>query len=1283
MYKGNVEGKKGGSSPPPPRTPVEAENSLQSKSVARLFDLLSEGEIEGFIDQDGNAASDVRKGIYFDGTPLMANDGTMNFEGVNVEFRDGLPDQDPITGIADGVPTETSVDDELLYNVYHYANITNVNVDSVLIKITVPALSNTDQTTGDISPTSVAITVDVKGNSDGSYTNVGTISISGKCVSSYQRLFRVPIAKMIQESTLSSSDTPYSIRVKRTTADSTSAYLQNKTYWTSYIEVIEQRLIYPDTAYVGIEIDAEQFGTSIPARAYKIRGIKVQIPSNYNPTTRVYTGIWDGSFTTAWTDNPAWIYYDLLTQLRYGLGLDDTILPDITCKWDLYEIGQYCDGLVDDGYGSTEPRFTCNCVIADVGEAYHVLNMLASAFRAMPFWGTGQVHITQDSPKDPTRQVSPVNVENGLFVYEGSGLKARHSVALVSWNDPNDFYRLAIEFVEDDDAIARYGWNPIDITAFACTSRGQAHRLGKWILETEQYETETCSYVAGFDHVDCLPGEIIEIADPAYTEVRHGGRIKDVNVGLDQITLDAAYDFQAGRTYYLTVVQPYSRWSSGDSYDTGQIVLHNSTLYKSKTDSNQNHEPPNATYWEVVTSVLATKTVTNPATETDVVTLTSALPEAPQDHSVWILTDSTDVDVRQMRVVSNVEIDPHKFAITGLIHDPDKYSRVEDGWEFDSDPTPRVPAGELAKPSSIVVEEFTYLEGQNHKFGAIISWQHANDSRVSFYEVQIKDVAVGVYNSIGETGTNTMDVRPIALGDYKVRIRSVGFGGMSQWVESSQFSITADPNPLPTPQNLNTLEGSQQYTGTTCEITWTAVDDVSITDNAPAYSSSTTYAQDDMVEYEERFYVSLQNSNLNHPPDSSPTWWRVCAVRSSKLKDYVVSVYATGGGIGSELRTEYVTDNKYTYSLEKNIYDHSGTPVRGVDFRVWARDVYENESAAPALLQATNPAPDMSSGTPTVTALAKALKIDWTSITPSDSDILKYRVYCDKNTNPTTLVAEVTKETTKWIEWELDVEDTYYAKVIPYDEFGVGTASLVGNAAPTKLSFDDIEGELSANIEMSDSDSNSASTLAALYDRVTDSGGVAYTLSGTDKYVQYKFPVQMLVDRVALWTNNANGRAYIAYSDDGQTWSYLKAEADHTLDSDGELLAASSQSDAQTNYWQLASGKNVTVFPNGIAVKYIRLYFTGTYSTTLYELVFVRLVLAEQMIADTLAAISADLGAITAGSLNIGSSKFVVDTSGNVTIKSATTGARLEIYNDKIKVYDASSVLRVQLGDLS
>lgn len=457
-------------------------------------------------------------------------------------------------------------------------------------------------------------------------TWTGNDTISGKTTSKYQRAYRIPLT----------GTGPWDIRVRRVTADSATQTLQNHTWFDSYTEIIDSKLRYPNSALVGVQVDSAQF-RSIPRRGYHIRGLRVRVPSNYDPVTRAYSGVWDGTFAVAWTNNPAWCFYDLVTSTRYGLG--EFVDADQVDKWALYDIGQYCDAFVDDGFGGEEPRFTCNLYLQTRQEAYTVVNTLASIFRGMAWWGSGTISVTADKPADAEMLFTAANVIGGAFNYSGSSIKARHTVALVSWNDPADQFRQKIEYVEDAAGIALYGVVEAEVLAAGCTSRGQAHRLGRWMLYSERLETETVSFRAGMDSTYLAPGSVIQTQDAARAGQRFGGRI--VSATTTAVTIDSPVTIEAGQTYTLSAILP--------------------------------------------DGTLETRAVSNApgaASVLDVVAFTTA----PQADAIWVLA-ATNLVPENWRVVGLAEVDKGVLEITALAHNPAKFDAVEQGLVLEPLPT--------------------------------------------------------------------------------------------------------------------------------------------------------------------------------------------------------------------------------------------------------------------------------------------------------------------------------------------------------------------------------------------------------------------------------------------------------------------------------------------------------------------------------------------------------------------------------------------------------------------
>jgi hypothetical protein len=509
----DIEGSGGKS--PESHTPTEDPNNLLTCAIGKTLEVLCEGEIKGLAGQFIHDPPSPGRSIFLDNTPLFDDDGNRNFKGANFNFRYGLPEQDPIAGFP-AIENETPLSLEVRKGTPITRIVDNVDTDDLRLKFMVPSFFEVSKANGDTHGSKVELTVEIQPDG-GSWSAPQTVTIEGKTNTAYETEI------ILKDLSNTYGAGPWSVRVTRVTLNSGKGHIQNQTYWESFTTVINERFSWPHVAYVGVEAHARQFGSKVPNTAYDIFGLcKLYIPTNYDPETRAYTGIWDGTFKTDWTDNPAWIFYDLCTNSRYGLGLE----PQYVNKWVLYQIAKYCDELVPDGAGGMEPRFTCNLYLQSQEDAFQVLNALASCFRAMPYWSSGMVSLGQDSPRDPTHIATPANVKNGHFEYSGTGLSARHSVAMVTWNDPDDSMKAAVEPVPDRDLIHRYGYKPIDVLAVGCTRRSQAIRQGKWILDSEKNERASIHFVGGQDFCDAVPGCLIQVHDPRWAGVRFGGRAK-------------------------------------------------------------------------------------------------------------------------------------------------------------------------------------------------------------------------------------------------------------------------------------------------------------------------------------------------------------------------------------------------------------------------------------------------------------------------------------------------------------------------------------------------------------------------------------------------------------------------------------------------------------------------------------------------------------------------------------------------------------------------------------
>jgi|ETNvirome_6_1000_1030641.scaffolds.fasta_scaffold00181_9 predicted phage tail protein len=592
---GGGKGGGGGSS-----APKEDDNTLFSASKARVIDLVSEGEIVGLI----NGA----KSIFVDQTPLQDASGTYNYDDFSYTTREGTNSQTSIPGF-EGTQNTTEINVEVKNGSPGpiIRTFTSSIVDAVRVTLYVNALTDINNDESTLHGSSVSYKIYLKKDSD-SWYEAKSHSISGKTTTKYERSYRLDIPAAWKSAGFST----ISIKVERTTGDPSSSKVTNNLYFGSYTQVIDNRLTYPNSALIATQIDSRQFD-SIPSRGYEIKGVKVKVPSNYTAydpghcslggyrrkdtceaaggtwtgtlvNTNLYDGTWDGTFDTEWTCNPAWILYDLATENRYGLGR--WLSSNQIDKWALYEIAKYCDAVnnqgnfigVDDGWGNKEARFTCNLYLQSAEEAYKVVSDIASTFRGMLYWQQGMITAVQDAPKDPIMNFSEANVIDGNFTYEGTSRKQRHNVALVTWNNPEDLYKQNVEYVEDAAGIVTAG-NQIfskSVRAVGCTSQSQARRIGKWLLYTEKYETETITFKTGMEGAGVRPGDLIKVADPSRAGVRYGGRVAAGST-TSLIKLDSSTPVTGGTcsnvsyTTKATCEAASATWTDGPVYNLALI----------------------------------------------------------------------------------------------------------------------------------------------------------------------------------------------------------------------------------------------------------------------------------------------------------------------------------------------------------------------------------------------------------------------------------------------------------------------------------------------------------------------------------------------------------------------------------------------------------------------------------------------------------------------------------------------------------------------------------------
>lgn len=568
---------------------------------------------------------------------------------------------------------------------------------------------------------------------------------------------------------------PWLLCVSRVTADNDKVNLQNTTFWAAYTEIIEEKFIYPDSAYIGLAVNSELFGNRIPSRAYDVYGREILVPANYKPSTRRYSGFWDGTFKKAWSDNPAWCFMDMVVNDRFGLGHRISIDQIDTGK--LYEIAQYCDELVPDGYGGREPRFTLNCVLNTRTEAYQLLNTLASVFRGMLYWGSNTIGFGFDAPRSEDVIVGRANVIGGVFNYSSSSDRARHNSILVTWNDPADADRPSIEVVEDNKDIAKRGLRQTDVYAFGCKSRGQANRFGKWILYTEKYETETVTYRASLDHLTVVPGMVAGIVDPTISGADFAGRV--VSVSGTELTLDRDVTLSAGQSYEINVID-----------DTGSIQTR---------------------------TIITVSGVT-----TRIVQIASALIPAVTKGKMWSIS-ATNVKPRQFRIVTIVEAEPHIFEVTGIEHNPSKFDYVDRDFKLEPVNYSLFSSGEVKPPINLDIVETLFKSNNQLRTRVMLSWQAGTDNRVFLYRVAFRASDGGVFLQDRFTSDEHIDIDDLEPGTYDFYVYGIAAAGESAALSAERVIILGKAAP---PGDVQNLRADRQVNGVVLQ--WDVVKDLDL-----------------------------------------------------------------------------------------------------------------------------------------------------------------------------------------------------------------------------------------------------------------------------------------------------------------------------------------------------------------------------------------------------------------------------------------------------------------------
>lgn len=717
-----IKGRKGGSSGS--RTPTEQPDDLQSVAKAKILVALGEGEFAGQL---------TAKDIYLDGTALENADGSQNFSGVTWEFRAGTQAQKYIQGIP-GTENEINVGTEVSSATAWTRTFTNTQLSAVRLRLKWPSLFKQEDD-GDLVGYSVNYAIDLQ-TDGGTWQTVLNTSVTGKTTSGYERSHRIDLPQ---------AGSTWTIRLRKITSDANSAKIGDTMSLQSFTEVIDAKLRYPNTALLYIEFDSSQFNGSIPQISCEPRGRVIRVPDTYDPETRTYSGTWAGTFKWAWTDNPAWIFYDLVVSDRFGLG--DRLTTANIDKWTLYQVAQYCDQMVPDGKGGsgTEPRYTCNVYIQERNDAYTVLRDFAAIFRGMTYWGDDQIVALADMPRDVDFTYTHANVIEGRFTYSSSTTKNRYTNALVSWSDPDNAYSDAMEPVFEQALVARYGFNQLEITAIGCTRQSEANRKGRWGILTNNKD-RVVTFNVGEDGNIPQPGYVIAVADRNLSGRELGGRISAVNGRV--LTLDRAPDASAADR---------------------MIVNLPSGVSQSRT----------------IQSITGNK-----------VTVTTAYSETPVAEAVWVI-ESDELYAQQYRVITVTDNNDGTFTIVGANHDPDKFDRIDTGAIIDQRPVSVIPPGNQSPPANIVISSFSVVQQNISVETMRVSWDQAQNAIA--YEAQWRRND-GNWVNVPRSSTTSFDVPGIYAGRYLVRVRAINAAEISSgWGYSEEKTLTGKVGNPPKP----------------------------------------------------------------------------------------------------------------------------------------------------------------------------------------------------------------------------------------------------------------------------------------------------------------------------------------------------------------------------------------------------------------------------------------------------------------------------------------------------
>ncbi|MGP1608012.1 MAG: TipJ family phage tail tip protein [Moraxella sp.] len=707
----NIHGaKKGGGKQ---RQPVIAPDSAQSKAYINMLYGLGEGEIAGLVNG--------YKSVYLDDTPLQKDNGEFNFPNVKVDFRTGTNDQEYIDGFPD-VASETAVNIELKHGTPWVKSFNNLDLDAVRVRLKWGALRSQNTENGDVNGVKIDYAIDVK-TDNGGWVEMLSTAINAKTSDAYERSHRIDLPTATQG---------WQVRVRRLTPNSTSDFVSDKMYISAITEVIDLKLRYPNTALLGLRYDAESF-SNVAKMSARCKGLIIKVPTNYDPVSRTYDGLWNGEFKLAYCNNPAWVYYDLCTATRYGLGrrLKEYMID----KWSLYRLAQYCDQMVDDGMGGTEPRFTVNIYIQSAEGAFEILSKLAGVFRAISYWDGTSIVLDADIPQDSMYSFSRANVIDGMFEYTGTRARDRHTVAKVAWDNPANHFKTEYEFVRDEKAIAKFGVRVADISAWGCTSKGQAQRAGLWALKSEQLETRMVTFKVGLDGYIPAPAKVIEISDELFAGRATGGRVLAINDKKTVITLDRTITAKANDTLVI----------NGDDGQSQRRQIESMSG--------------------------------------DKITVTKAFGDISVEN-VWVL-DSTDLATMKFRVLSVTADENHQFTITAVQYNHAKYDAIDTGAYINERPISVINPTVQAPAKAVNLSSYHTVNQGVSITTLIISWEQVAGA-VKYTVEWRKDN--GNWQVLPPTGTNSIEIAGVYAGQYEARVTAISAFGQSSLATHSALT---------------------------------------------------------------------------------------------------------------------------------------------------------------------------------------------------------------------------------------------------------------------------------------------------------------------------------------------------------------------------------------------------------------------------------------------------------------------------------------------------------------